>query len=170
MDYSIEIALKVRTTPNASDMLPHMVSHECTDKNSRPHPHTGCPAKQPQHEPKLDRPLRQGIPRSVERVEGLQGFAEQLRTVHASCFGRPQPAKQSARMRCRIPHSIKVSSDLTTNKYSRVQSSPQPTHWCAGQHRRQELNSFTTANYDSTIEALPVRSVSRIDSALLSPL
>ena len=30
VDYSIEIALKVRTTPNASDMLPHMVSPECT--------------------------------------------------------------------------------------------------------------------------------------------
>ena len=39
VDYSIEIALKVRTTPNASDMLPHMVSPECTYKNSRPHPH-----------------------------------------------------------------------------------------------------------------------------------
>ena len=59
---------------------------------------------------------RQGIPRSVERVEGLQGFAEQFRTAHALCFGRPQPGKQSARMRCRIPHSIKVSPDLTTNQ------------------------------------------------------
>ena len=78
--------------------------------------HTGCPAKQPQHEPKLDRLFRQWISRSVERVEGLQGFAEQFRTAHALCFGRPQPGKQSARMRCRIPHSIKVSSDLTTNQ------------------------------------------------------